>query len=233
MQVLFPEFVFRVLTDDVVPLQPPPVTDSVDAWQAQYVRYAACLRTLSDLSMSIAGLTLNVEKGALLLPLGAPLPTPEVCALFPPQFKFCQDGMRIAGSPVGTDVFMREFVTAKIAQGRDKLAAIKLVAKQSPRAAHRLLSSCVTKLFGFLAATVPPHISIPEITLFDQQVESLFFSVIAPDAITCSQDRIERARLRASLPSPFGCGLFKGADQARIAWWASVASSLNDPMLFN
>ena len=62
MQVLFPEFVFRVLTDDVVPLQPPPVTDSVDAWQAQYVRYAACVRTLSDLSMSVAGLTLNVEK---------------------------------------------------------------------------------------------------------------------------------------------------------------------------
>ena len=48
----------------------------------------------------------------------------------------------------------------------------------------------------------------------------------------CSNDRLERARLKASLPSPFGSGLFKGADHAHVAWWASVSASLSDPLLF-
>jgi endogenous inhibitor of DNA gyrase (YacG/DUF329 family) len=50
--------------------------------------------------------------------------------------------------------------------------------------------------------------------------------------VVCSDDRYKRAQLKASLPSPFGCGLFKGSDQAHIAWWSSVAASLSDPLLF-
>jgi hypothetical protein len=169
LQGLYPEIEFRIVVDDVVPIQPPPAMDTFEAWQASYVRYASCLKDLEELSSSLAGLKLNLEKGALLLPLGAPLPTPEVRALFPAQFKFCQDGMRIAGSPVGTDSFMNKFVTDKVVEARAKIAAIRLVAKQSPRAAHRLVTSCVTKLLCFMAATVPPNISIPVLQLFDQE----------------------------------------------------------------
>lgn len=232
MQILYPEFEFRILTDDIVPLQPPPADNSFDSWQTHYRRYAACLKDLESLSLEYAGLVLNLEKGALLLPRGAPLPTPEVYSLFPRQFKFCQDGMRIAGSPVGTDAFMQGFVESKVAEARLKLAAIKLVSKKSPRAAHRLVTGCVTKLLCFLAATVPPHIAVPLLQTFDSHVEQCFFSIISPGGFSCAQDRMERARLKASLPSPFGCGLFKGADQAHIAWWSSVVGSLSDPLLF-
>jgi hypothetical protein len=43
---------------------------------------------------------------------------------------------------------------------------------------------------------------------------------------------MDRAKLKASLPSPYGAGLFKTFDQDCVAWWASVASCMTDPLLF-
>ena len=140
--------------------------------------------------------------------------------------------MRIAGSPVGTDAFMQEFVRTKVIEATAKLSAIKLVGRKSPHAAHRLLTSCGTKLLCFLAATVPPDVSLPLLSKFDSEVEKTFFEIISSTVIVCSRERLERARLKASLPSPFGCGLFKSTDQAGIAWWASVSACLRDPLLF-
>ena len=232
LQMRYPDFDFRAITDDVVPIAPPPVSDSFEDWQVLYTRYAKCLSDIKDLSLLLAGLTLNAEKGALLLPAGAPLPTAHVRKLFPPQFEFRQDGMRVAGAPIGTDAFMCEFLNAKVVEACDKLAAIKVVGKKSPRAAHRLITSCATKLMSFISATVPPEISLPFLQIFDTEVERTFFSVVSPSDNSCSADRLERARLKASLPTPHGCGLFKSCDQARVAWWASVSSCMEDQLLF-
>ena len=38
--------------------------------------------------------------------------------------------------------------------------------------------------------------------------------------------------MRASLPTPRGCGLFRAADQGKVAWLSSVAACLSDPLLF-
>ena len=62
---------------------------------------------------------------------------------------------------------------------------------------------------------------------FDAHVESTFLHLLAPSGFECSQERMDRAKLKASLPSPYGCGLFKTFDQASI----SVAC-LTDPLLF-
>ena len=231
LQQLYPEFEFRVLTDDVIPLVPPPISDAFDDWQALYTRYASCLTHIKDLSFELAGLTLNPGKGSLLLPVGAPLPTAEVRALFPAGFEFRQDGVRIAGSPVGTDAFMREFLKAKLAETATKLTAVKLVGKRSPRAGHRLLTSCTSKLMSFLSSTVPPDLCLPFLQEFDQQVEESFFEILG-QSITCSSERFTRAQLKASLPAPHGCGLFKASDEGSVAWWASVSACLQDPLLF-
>ena len=81
-----------------------------------------------------------------------------------------------------------------------------------------------------LASTVPPHISLPLLARFDQDVETAFFEILG--CTTCSSERFNRARLKASLPAPHGCGLFKTADQGAIAWWSSVSASPQDPLLF-
>ena len=43
---------------------------------------------------------------------------------------------------------------------------------------------------------------------------------------------MDRAKLKASLPTPHGVGLFKTSDQGSIAWWSSVAACMMDPLLF-
>ena len=61
---------------------------------------------------------------------------------------------------------------------------------------------------------------------------TLCFGTLAPGGVTCSGERQERAALRASLPTPHGCGLFRAADQGKVAWLSSVAACLSDPLLF-
>ena len=158
------------------------------------------------------------------------MPTPEVRARFPAGFEFRQDGFRIAGSPVGSDDFMRKFVDDRVAEACSKLSAVKLLGKKSPRGGQRLITSCMSKLMCYIATKVPPHISIPALAKFDEEVESAFFEIMG--LTTCSQERYDRARLKASLPAPFGCGLFKAIDQAGVAWWASVSACLKDELLY-
>ena len=86
----------RVLTDDVNALVPPPASGSYADWQSTYSRYADFLVALERLSFDFAGLSLNLEKAGLLLPVGAPLPSNEVRAKFPTKFDFQQEGSRVA-----------------------------------------------------------------------------------------------------------------------------------------
>ena len=134
--------------------------------------------------------------------------------------------MRIVGSPVGTDQYVNEFVGKKVDEALVKISPLLLLGKKSPQGAHRLLTSCVTKLMSFLAATVPPLLLLPHLARFDDAVELAFFQVISQSAIVCSKERIQRAALKASLPSPVGCGLTKSVTQSQLMWWASVGSCL-------
>ena len=59
LQELYPEYSIRILTDDIIPLMPPPLTNTYEDWQATYLRYANFLKDLKELSFSLAGLSLN------------------------------------------------------------------------------------------------------------------------------------------------------------------------------
>ena len=86
---------------------------------------------------------------------------------------------------------------------------------------------------SFLAATVPPLLLLPHLARFDDAVELAFFQVISQSAIVCSKERIQRAALKASLPSPVGCGLTKSVTQSQLMWWASVGSCLQDKLFYS
>ena len=51
LQTLYPDFEFRLITDDLVPLAPPPASDSFDDWQELYIRYSCCLIDVKRLSL--------------------------------------------------------------------------------------------------------------------------------------------------------------------------------------
>ena len=184
------------------------------------------------MAKGLAGLNLNPEKGALLLPAGAPDPAPEVRELFTEGFHFEREGFRVAGGPVGTPKFIKGFLAMKVAEADAKLQAIKQLGLKDVRAAHRLLIACASKLMSFLAAVVPPAFSIPYLQVFDDKIKEVFFALI--DLSTQEPDaRLQRALLRVSLPPPVGCGLFSSADRARVAWWSSVSSCLSDELLYD
>ena len=232
LQSRYPDFNFIVLTDDINILVRPPESGLASDWQRVYERYATLLADIKSLSRDFAGLELNASKCGLLLPEGAPLPTAEVRALFPPRFDFQVDGFRIAGSPVGTSAFMEDFAEKRLAEAVGKLQAIKSLGTKNARATHRLLITSGTQLLQFLASTVPPSVMVPILERFDRHVDAVFFGTLAPGGVTCSGERQERAALRASLPAPHGCGLFRAADQGKVAWLSSVAACLSDPLLF-
>jgi len=224
LQARYPEFSFLVLTDDINILIRPPQTNADDEWQRLYRRYGELLIDLETLSLE-CGLVLNARKCGLLLPQGAPLPADEVRGVFPAGFSFQTDGFRVAGSPIGTEDFMRRFAERKLAEAVVKLQAIKSLGSKNARATHRLLVTSGTKLMNFLAATVPPKVMFPVLELFDEQVDLVFFGTLSPAGIECSN-------VRAALPAPHGCGLFRAADQGKVAWLSSVAACLSDPFFF-
>ena len=232
LKTLYPDFTFLVLTDDINILLPPPQHDSFEEWQKLYRRYAALLADLKTFSCDYAGLTLNTDKCGMLLPEGAPLPSEETRAAFPPGFDFNVQGFRVAGSPIGTHEFMCKFVEEKLAESVSKLHAIKGLGSKCARATHKLLVTCGTKLMNFLSSTVPPSIMSSVLDRFDAHVDSVFFGTLSPTGFTCSAERLERAKLRVSLPAPYGCSLFRVADQGKVAWLSSVAACFSDPVLF-
>ena len=109
------------------------------------------------------------------------------------------------------------------------------MALKCPRAAHRLLTTCVTQSLNYLATTIPPQFTTHALQVFDTEIQTSFFKIInhgSPE-FKCSELRLQRATVRATLPAPTGCGLFFTSDKAAIAWWASVQACLDEPLLFS
>ena len=71
LQQKYPEYDLRAITDDVIPIVPPPLNGTHREWQETYKRYAAFLGDFKALAAQM-GLELNGEKGGMLLPPGAP-----------------------------------------------------------------------------------------------------------------------------------------------------------------
>jgi len=109
---------------------------------------------------------------------------------------------------------------------------VKTLGKKEAQAAHRLLTSCATSLFNYIATTTPPHLTVPVLQKFDSLMEETYLSILSCEDMICSDERRSRAMLRLSLPAPVGGGLLKAVDKASVAWWSSVAAALSDPLFF-
>lgn len=220
----YPEFVFKVLTDDIITLCPPPESDTEDAWREVFVRYASMLKDLAA-ELATIGLAFNRSKSELLLPRGA-RGLAHLCPELNPQ----SEGIVVAGAPIGTDVFISDFVKTKLAEWKGKLPAILGVARKSPRAAHRLLTVSATRLPTYFASTIPPEYTYDALREFDHAITDAFFQIVDPQAqmATTGEDRVQRALLKVTVPTPRGCGLFIPSDQAAISWWASLQASLSE-----
>ena len=218
LEAEFPDFIFKVVTDDVMTLVPCRVGSEQLAMRA----YAGCRRRLEE-EAALIGLALNARKCALLLPEGCPLPDEGTRAMFPAEQQFPTDGFIVTGAPVGKDSFVAGVVRQKCEEAKLKLKAAQSMGAKDARAAQRLISSCFTKMLNFVATTVPPQITQSMLRELDDAVYEAFIGIVSTgEPVRMEGARGERAKAKARLPAPHGCGLFSVADFGAVAWIASV-----------
>ena len=232
----FPKFTIRAITDDIIPMIPPPKVKTHEHWQLLYKELASFRKTLQDNLKKDVGLALQLSKAGILLPSEAPDPDEDVLQLFPPNY-FKRDGLVIGGAPIGTDPFISSFIDNCLAEAQLKLNTIvhlpSLEMPSTVQAAIQLLVSSGTKLLSWLTRVLPPKFTLKMADTFDRRIQACFLQILSPQnrptPPECSSDRTNRALEKATLPSKHqGFGLTKLASTAAIQWWFSVAGALND-----
>jgi len=241
----YPDFFLTAATDDLNSLLKPDQDDQ-DGWQRLFRKLAEFLKRYEYLAWELCSLRQNIAKGSIILPSNAPMPAEEVLQLFPSTFKFhqgvpfreCTDVLVICVAPVGSDFYLDAFVRWKTDASIAKLHAIKRLGDSitipAPKhVAFKLLTTCGTKLLGYVATTVPPQFVVTHLRRFDKAVRNIFFNSLlgphSPDE-KVSEVRLSRAHLRATLPvSQGGLGLLKSSISAAALWWTNFRCLQADP----
>ena len=170
----YPDFVQFGITDDFPAFIPPPTDGN---WNALYVRIQQRLAHLDSLTNPL-GIFRN-DKGALLLPPGAP-PPPLNLLSGPQALRPTYDGIIIAGAPVGTPDFVSSFLSDKLTQWQSKINTVTHLGRTEPQIAYHLLSVCTANLPSYLARVVPTPTLNPTLTAFDAALSNARLAILTP-----------------------------------------------------
>jgi hypothetical protein len=166
------DVVVRAITDDAnLAVRIP--SDRVQAVEV-LERLRAALAGLEKDAKQNLNLELNRGKCALLLPPGHPL-LPGDLEIFQ-DVKLPANGMRVAGAPIGDDNYCADFVKQKVTAAVAKCCALKGL---DPQVAMLLLRRCCAPLLNFLAQVVPPSLTIPHFTRFDEELAELTLELLS------------------------------------------------------
>ena len=134
-----------------------------------------------------AGVRLNVDKSAILLPPG--IPDPDVNRLphgavvqdghllmpagdehgRPHKIKLKRDGTVVVGAAVGTDAFVMQHTMSVVRQATAKFSALRIVKAQN---ALLLLSGCLATALGYLLQVTPPRLTGAATQAWDSAVDA-------------------------------------------------------------
>lgn len=247
LQEDFPDFCLAAATDDLIAIIKP-ASDTEEAWQDLYVRYAKFLTRYEALSLEFCKLRQNLSKGALTLPLNAPLPSPDTMKLFPTGFKvhsagnvvqpgtpFTQrnDGFVVGGGPVGPPAFIEAFVRHKTDESISKLKSLGLFGKEHKHDAFKLLVTCGIQLMQYTASIVPPSFTMQHLEVFDNTVLATFLEILYSkrvDSALRKSTRMQNGAHRAIISvGSGGLGLLRARISAPAFWWANLRALYADP----
>lgn len=223
------QYLVRALTDDCVALfrPPPPLNDGSGQrdWNNFYLACAEYRRNLRELLQPL-GITLNDAKSAILIPPNAPDPPPELA--IPLQGLIVRDGIVIAGTPIGTPVFIAQHAATKATETiHHSLDVIGHLAKLNPQVATRIFINCVAQRFAYYARVTPPSLIPDAMTLLDQGITQIRNRILyrerEPPIMAAS--RAARADDLTMLPiATGGLGLTKATETFPAAYIASLAA---------
>jgi hypothetical protein len=227
----FPEFPVIAITDDnqnSIAKQ-----DSDEGWQASYARFTLYLDRFDVLGESV-GIKKAVGKTKLLLPPEAPLPSPPI-----PGVIVTYDGIVIAGSPVGTDEFIRATVADKISDKIMQLESLEAfgdVGVGENQAGFSILTMCHATSLIYLARTTPTSFLLEAAPAFDDAFAAArlrLLGMTADEAASTPKERLDRAHRLARLPTRRGGAAQPTlADTAGAAYVAGFLASCSHPAVY-
>jgi hypothetical protein len=222
---LYPNFLFRALTDDL----PVFATPKDDDWQKFYVTYAAYLEDFDRLAAPL-GVTLHQEKMKLLLPVHAP--DPDDLSIFPDHLLITRDGLVIAGAAVGTPEFVKKIAAEKAEEVIEVASRITPLAALDPQATWRLLGSCANNKLSYFARVTPPSLLLKAAETADQGMDDARMTILTPFGQTNPTTHHHRrltAKKLASLPARLGgTGHVPLSTTAPAAFIGSLAAACED-----
>lgn len=209
--VAHPTCLFPSLSDDTHIIGPP----------------ADILAALSTLTSELALLGLRVQPQKCLGWSPSGLPSDFV---LPPGFVCPSDGIRVLGSPVGTESFCSTFISDTL---RQALAPAPWLPKLGDsQAAFGLLLRCLHPRASYLMRTFPPtSLFRQQLQGFDSTMEITFASLLGPGTSLSSDWISQQMRLPISRG---GFGLTSTAELAPLAFlgaWAQSCPLLADRFL--
>jgi hypothetical protein len=225
----YPGVVTKALTDDFTLAIPPPRVSGVSLADT-YKQVKSIFLEVAKKSKEIAGLELNFSKCHLLVPEGL---DPPMKADMPKGTSIELDGLRLAGAPLGTDQFCKDYMLARVNEVTKKLDALERI---DPQVAFSMLRLGVVPALGFFFQVTPPHLTAHAARLYDERLLERAVALLTPTDKPAPQagPEILMRRARAKLQLPIrhnGAGLTSAALIAPLAFLASVVSSVDaDPV---
>jgi hypothetical protein len=229
LRELYRKIAHMALIDDLMRLIKTPGLDaSVQKWEEWYDKIAEIDAEYDRLSEPI-GIIRAPTKSELLVPNGAPMPI-NCTRANGITLNVSSEGTIIGGSPIGTDIFIKNHVSDKVDKAEEVMTIIKDFGATEPQMAHRLLEGSVNKGLDYILITTPERPIQDEIDRFDQGINTTFLqnSMLSPDGTEpdTSQDRLARACALAQLPHRNGGGnLTAAAVKSAPAFIANIYRS--------
>jgi hypothetical protein len=138
-----------------------------------------------------------------------------------------QNGIKVLGSPIGTDAYIRDFCSKRVEE-KENPFLVALAELSDPQVAWVLARYCAEPRFNHLLRTVPPTLVGDGAERHDAGLRKLAAAILR---VPVSSLERGPASFLISLPGRHGgCGLRLATRTAVAAYWGGWASAL--PLLF-
>ena len=174
-------------------------------------------------------------KGQLLVPPGTACHDRPDPALTHVELNFTEEGVIIAGAPIGTHTFTSAYTDSKVDIVIGLIDATLRLATEDPQIATHLLSKSANAALDYLVRVTPTALIGPAINRFDEHMKVTIISITETKLHTCpprTQSTTTRTTDLTTLPVDMGgLGLTRLAHKAPIVFLTSVRGLMKHPFL--